>query len=194
MPLLQLALIVKARRELILSAGERPLGTADGAPDFEVTDETVDTLEGPASRKVGVATTGSVYITGAEIVNLDYPGDSITLSWYLPGEENEEAARPVDLSRVGLIPRVLPRDAAELGFEWYFKMDARSPLKEILFYDSGFQPPFKASDVTLYLTDLGNYGYRTMILTQVFYGHKAPSYTENDWGFPETIAQGRLET
>ncbi|MDR1079603.1 MAG: hypothetical protein LBQ79_01220 [Deltaproteobacteria bacterium] len=193
MPLLQLALVVVARRELILSAGERPEGS-DGEGDFEVADETVDTLEGPASRKVGIASTGSVYLTGAEMVNLDYPADSITISWYLPGEEEEAAARPVDLSKVGLIPSVLGRDAPETGFEWHFKVDARSPFKETLYYDSGFQPPFKASDLTLYLTDLGNYGYRTMILSKVFYGHKAPTYTENDWGFPETIAQGRLET
>ncbi|MDR1040065.1 MAG: hypothetical protein LBR80_07860 [Deltaproteobacteria bacterium] len=192
MPLLQMALVVHARRELILSAGERPLGTETEA-DFEVTDETVDTLEGPASRKVGVATTGSVYLTGAEIVNLDYPADSISMSWYLPGEENEDAARAVDLSKVGLIPSVLARDAAETGFQWHFKVDARSPFKETLFFDSGFQPPFKASDLTLYLTDLGNYGYGTLILSRVFYGHKAPTYTENDWGFPETIASGRLE-
>jgi hypothetical protein len=192
MPLLQLALVVQARRELILSAGERPLDFV--IPDFEVASETVDTLEGPASRKVGIATTGSVYITGAEIVNLDYPGDSITVFWYLPGEENEDAARPVDLSKVGLVPTVLQREAAEKGFEWYFKVDARSPFKETFFYDSGFQPPFKPSDITLYLTDLGNYGYGTMLLSKVFYGHKAPTYTENDWGFPETITQGRLET
>ncbi|MDR3154458.1 MAG: hypothetical protein LBW85_09390 [Deltaproteobacteria bacterium] len=191
MPLLQLAIIVQARREILLSAGELPLGS-EGDPEFEVSDETVETLEGPASRKVGIATTGSVYVTGAELVNIDYPADSLSLSWYLPGEENEDAARPVDLSMVGLIPSVFPREEAEQGFEWHFKVDARSPFKEIHFYDSGFHPPFKASDITFYLTDLANYGYRTMILSKVFYGHKAPTYSENDWGFPETIAQGKL--
>ncbi|MDR1036370.1 MAG: hypothetical protein LBT40_07305 [Deltaproteobacteria bacterium] len=193
MPLLKLALIVSAQREIILSAGERPMGS-ESDTDFEVADETVDTLEGPAHRKVGIASTGSVYLTGAEVQNLDYPAESMSISWYLPGEEDETAARPVDMTKVGLIPSVLARDAAETGFEWHFKVDARSPFREVLFYDSGFQPPFKASDLTLYLTDVGNYGYRTQILSKVFYGHKAPTCTENDWGFPETIAQGKLET
>jgi hypothetical protein len=187
-----LALIVSARRELFLSAGEVPLGSP-GGPSFEVASETIDTLEGPTRLKVGIAQTGSVNIAGAEIVNLDYPGDSLELSWYLPGEENEEDARPIDLERVGLIPQVLNRDSPEPGNVWYFKVDARGPLRETFFFDSGFQPPFKASDLTLYLTDLGNFGYKTYILSKVLYGHKAPTYTEGDWLPPETIAQGILD-
>jgi hypothetical protein len=192
MPLLQLALVITARRELTLAAGEVKKGDLEST-GFELIQETVDTIEGPANLKVGVAQTGSIYIVGPEIVNIDYPSDSLAISWYLPGEENPETARPVDLGKVGLIPSVLPREEPDPDNVWHFKVDARGPCSETLFFDSGFQPPFKPSDITLYLTDLGNFGYKTLILTKVLYGHKAPSYSEGDWGFPETIASGILE-
>ncbi|MDR1166360.1 MAG: hypothetical protein LBO66_10950 [Deltaproteobacteria bacterium] len=193
MPLLQMALIVTARRELTLRAGETRRGGPEGET-FELASETVDTVEGPASLKFGVAQTGSVYLTGAEVVNIDYPEDSLSLAWYLPAEENPEDARPVELAKVGLIPTILERESPEdPDGVWYFQVDARGPFTETLFFDSGFLPPFKASDLTLYLTDLGNYGYKTMVLSKVFYGHKAPTYTEGDWMIPETIARGVLE-
>jgi hypothetical protein len=192
MALLQMAIIVTARRELILTAGEMAPGAKLG-PSFELASEQVDTLEGPTFLKVGIAQTGSVYINGAEIINIDYPADSLSLAWYLPGEENEEDARPVEMDKVGLIPSTLARDNPEPGNVWYFKVDARGPFRETLFFDSGFQPPFKASELTLHLTDLGNYGYKSLVLSKVIYGHKAPTYTEGDWGFPETIAQGILD-
>ncbi|MDR2351915.1 MAG: hypothetical protein LBF22_01930 [Deltaproteobacteria bacterium] len=193
MPLLKLALIVTARRELILSAGEVKRNT-NPEDVFTLSSEPVQVLDGPTYLKVGVAQTGSIYVTGAEIINIDYPADSLTLSWYLPGEENADSARPVDLSKVGLIPSVLPRDDTDPENIWYFKVDERGPFTETLFFDSGFQPPFKHSDITLYLTDLGNFGYKTMVLTKVLYGYRAPSYTEGDWTIPKTIAQGFLQS
>jgi hypothetical protein len=57
MPLLQVALIVSARRELILSAGEAPAGAPGGA-SFELTQESIQTLDGPAFLKVGLTRPG----------------------------------------------------------------------------------------------------------------------------------------
>ncbi|MDR2340690.1 MAG: hypothetical protein LBF40_11285 [Deltaproteobacteria bacterium] len=191
MALLQLALIVSARRELILSAGEVRKGERDGT-SFELTDEPIQTLDGPAFLKVGLAQTGSINVSGAEVVNMDYPGDSLGISWYIPAEESPDDARPVDLGKVGVIPTELPREAPEPGHVWHFRVDGRGPFTETLFYDSGFLPPFKPTDVTLRLTDIGNFGFKTLVLTQVIFGHKAPTYTEGDWGLSETIAQGFL--
>ena len=192
MPLLQLALIVSARRELILSAGEVVKGAKDGT-SFELTQEPVQTLDGPAFLNVGLTRSGSVNVSGAEVVNIEYPGDSLEISWFLPAEEQPEDARPVDLSRVGVHPTVLVRDDPEPGHVWHFRVDGRGPFTETLFFDSGFLPPFKPTDVTLYLTDIGSFGFKTLVMTKVIYGHKAPAFTEGDWGFPETIAQGFLD-
>ncbi|MDR2405691.1 MAG: hypothetical protein LBE27_04910 [Deltaproteobacteria bacterium] len=192
MALLQLAIIVTARRELTLSAGEVKVGAKEGS-SFELTEEPVQTLDGPAFLKVGLAQIGSINVMGPELVNLDYPGDSLELSWYLPAEENPEDAKPIDMDKVGLIPRVLERQKPEPGHVWHFRVDGRGPITETLFFDSGFLPPFKSTDVSLHLTDIGNFGYKTMVMTQVIYGHRAPSFTEGDWGIPETIATGFLE-
>jgi hypothetical protein len=43
------------------------------------------------------------------------------------------------------------------------------------------------------LTSLAAYGYDTMILSQLLYNHRAPSYTEGDMGIGELIAEGLLE-
>ncbi|MDR2198711.1 MAG: hypothetical protein LBR53_04535 [Deltaproteobacteria bacterium] len=192
MAILQMALIVKARRELILSAGEFEKG-ALSVSSFEHLNEEIETLDGPAYLKVGVARIGSVNISGAEVVNMDYPADSLAISWYLPAEEGVEDARPVELEQVGVVPSVLPRGKAEPGHSWRFRVDGRGPYSETLFYDSGFLPPFKSSDVSLHLTDIGNFGYKTLILTSVMYGHKAPVFTSGDLGLHKTIAQGVLE-
>jgi hypothetical protein len=192
MALLQLALIVLARRELTLSAGEV---SADGRdePGLRVESERVETVEGPAFLKVGLSTTGSVNVTGAEVVNAEYPGDSLKIGWYLPSEEGPEMARPVELDKVGVVPSELARDPARPGHVWRFRVDGRGPFVEKLFYNSGYQPPFRPTDVTLHLTDIKNYGFATYVLSKVVYGHKAPSYTEGFLRLSETIAQGTLE-
>jgi hypothetical protein len=192
MALLQLALIVRARRELTLSAGEIKRGEAGGS-SFELTSEPVQTLDGPAFLKVGLAQTGSVNIMGAEVVNMDYLSDSLRMWWYLPSEQEPGDAQPVDLSQVGVSITTLERERPDPGYVWHFRVDGRGPYTETLFFDSGFMPPFKPTDIRLHLTDIGCYGYNSQILTKVIYGYKAPSFTQGSWGVPETIAQGTID-
>ncbi|MDR2422937.1 MAG: hypothetical protein LBE01_06110 [Deltaproteobacteria bacterium] len=193
MALLRLALIVEAQRELTFSADETPVG-GPSPNALEVVQEKFDTLEGPAYREVGVTTVSQVFLAGAEIANLSDPAASVKLSWYLPDEEGPERARPLDASQVGLIPQDLKRPKPAAGLEWWHKLEARGPVAETYFFESGFQPPFKPSQLTLYMTDLKNFGLSSLILTQITYGHKAPAYSEGDWGFTQTVSEGRLAT
>ncbi|MDR1873046.1 MAG: hypothetical protein LBS60_14190 [Deltaproteobacteria bacterium] len=191
MALLRLALIVEAQRELTFSADEAKIGGP--APDtLEVVKEAFDTLEGPAFRKVGVTTVSRIFLAGAEVANLNDPAASLKLSWYLPGEEGPERAKDLDVAKVGLIPRDLAREAPAPGYEWWHKLEARGPVTETLFFESGFQPPFKPAEITISLTDLRQFGLATFIVSQVTYGHKAPAYTEGEWGFTELVSEGRL--
>jgi hypothetical protein len=191
MALLQLALIVEAKRELTLSADEVPIGQNRPEP-LEVMKEKVDTLEGPAFRKVGVTTVSPIFMVGPEIADLNDPAASLSISWYLPGEQTPQSAQKIDPAKVGLIPSVLERSQPGPGSEWWHKLEARGPVEEKLFFESGFQPPFKPSEITLYLTDLRNFGLPLFILNKVMYGHKAPAYTEGEWGFTQIVSEGRL--
>ncbi|MDR2443388.1 MAG: hypothetical protein LBE31_07710 [Deltaproteobacteria bacterium] len=192
MPNIKMAIVVNARRELHLSAGE--VHTSDlGKPEFEHLEEQIATLDGPAYLKIGVAQIGSVYLHGAEIVNVKYPRDSLELSWYLPDEEEPEAARIIDLFTVGFIPKPFPRPRAAVDHVWRFRVEGRGPFTETLIFQIGFQPPFKPSDLTLHLTDLSAYGFNSLVLSQLLYCHRAPAYTEGDLAVSEVIAEGILE-
>jgi uncharacterized protein YndB with AHSA1/START domain len=191
MALLQLALIVSAKRELTFSADEVPAGSS-GPGGLKVVREKFDTLEGPAWRQVGVTTVSPSFMVGAEIEDLDDPGASLSLAWYLPGEEEAGEARPAEAAKAGLIAEPLARPRASAGLEWWYKLESRGPVSETLFFNCGFQPPFKPSDITIYLTDLKNFGVPSYIISKVMYGHKTASYTEADWGFTQIVSEGRL--
>jgi hypothetical protein len=190
---LKLALLVSARRELHLTAGEVALDKI-GQPEFEHIEEKITTLDGPEYMKVGLAQLGSVYVHGAEVVNVKYPSDSIMLSWYLPDEEEPSAARPINLTYIGLIPKDFPRQIPEKGHVWRFRVEGRSPFVETLIYQIGFQPPFKPSDLTVHLTDLSSYGFNSFVISQILYCHRAPSYTEGDFALTEVISEGLLDS
>jgi hypothetical protein len=188
---LKLAVIVNARRELTLTAGEVPVENPH-RPEFEHFSEPVSTIDGPYFLKIGLAQLGEVNLSGAEILNTAYPGDSLALSWYLPDEEEPESARSINVSLVGFIPQLFPRPRASAGNIWRFKVDARGPFTETYVFQIGFQPPFKASDLTFYVTDISAYGFNSAIVSKVLYSYRAPSYRESDGGLPETVAEGLL--
>ncbi|MDR3204495.1 MAG: hypothetical protein LBV23_07090 [Deltaproteobacteria bacterium] len=187
----KLAVIVNARRELMLTAGEVPLDEPD-KPEFEHFDEAVDTLEGPYYMKVGVASLGEVNLSGAEILNVAYPGDSLSISWYLPDEEEPESARPVNVNLVAFIPQLYPRPKASGGHVWRFKVNARGPYSETYVFQIGFQPPFKETDLTFYVADISAYGFNSAIVSRILYCYRAASYSESDWALPERVAEGLL--
>jgi hypothetical protein len=192
MPSIKLAILVSAHRELHLSAGEVELDKI-GKPEFEHIDEEIETLDGPAFMKVGLAQLGAVYLHGPEIINVRFPRDSISLGWYFPDEEEPEEARPIELGLVGWIPNKYPRQPAEPGHVWRFRLEGRGPFSETLIYQIGFQPPFKASDLTVHLTDLSSFGFNSLIISQILYCHRAPTYTEGDFDLTELISEGILE-
>jgi hypothetical protein len=72
-------------------------------------------------------------------------------------------------------------------------VEARGPVSETLFFQSGFQPPFKPSDLTMHLVDLAAYGFDSMVLGRLLYCHRAPVYAEAELGLTELISEGLLE-
>ncbi|MDR1050910.1 MAG: hypothetical protein LBP95_07495 [Deltaproteobacteria bacterium] len=188
----KLAVVVNARRELHLSAGEVRLDELD-KPEFLQLNEEILTVDGPAYMKVGLAQIGSVQISGLEVVNVDYPGDSLEVFWYLPDEEDPSEAREVPVSRVGLIPGSNPRPRAEPGHVWRFRVEGRGPVSETYIFQAGFQPPFKPSDLTFHLTDLGPYGFDSLVISRILYSYRAPAYSEGDLGLSDLISEGLLE-
>ena len=184
---LRLAIVVRAHRELRLSAGEVRRDQLD-KPEFEHFDEEVQTLDGPAFLKVGLAQLGSVNLAGPEVVNPAYPQDSLELSWYLPDEESP--ATPINIARVGLIPETFSRPPAEIGHVWRFRVEGWGPVEQTMVFQQGFQPPFKPSDLTLRLTPLKAYGFDSMILGQLLYCHRAPTYIEGDMGVSDLLSEG----
>jgi hypothetical protein len=189
---IKLAIVVTARRELHLSAGEVRHDEVD-KPEFEQLNEEVMTLDGPAYFKVGLAKVGAVQVHGLEVVNADYPEDSLRVGWYLPDEEEPSEARELKVGRIGFIPETLPRRSAEKDHFWRFRVEGRGPVTETFVFQAGFQPPLMPSDLTFYLTDLREYGFNSLIVSKILYCHRAPAYSEGDLGLSELISEGVLE-
>ncbi|MDR2946046.1 MAG: hypothetical protein LBV79_04805 [Candidatus Adiutrix sp.] len=181
---IQIALIVAAPRELILTAGQQEI---EPEPE-ELTEE-----EQLPFLNIGRARGDEVHMSGALIGDPEDVAAGLTIDWYLPDEEEADLAQPVDLSEVKVIITTTPRHKAEPGRRWHYRLDSRRPGREIKFYDGGFQPPFRASDITIYLEHLINYNYDGYIITRVDYLHKKPSYTEAEWSVPTLESEGVLE-
>jgi hypothetical protein len=92
-----------------------------------------------------------------------------------------------------LIPQSYPRPKAEKDHHWSFRVEGRGPVTETHIYQIGFQPPFKPSDLTIYLTDLSAFGFDSFVIDRILYCHRAPAYTEGVLGLSELVSQGLLE-
>jgi len=181
---IQIALVVSAPRELILTAGRQEIEPSP-PPETEEDD--------PPFLNIGRAEGDEVHMSGALIGDPDDLGASLTIDWYLPDEEEADLAQPIDLSGANVVVSVAPRHKAETGWRWHYRLESRKPHREIRFYESGFQPPFKASDLTIRLEHLINYNYDGYIITGIDYLHKSPSYTESEWSVPTLESGGLLE-
>lgn len=181
---IQIALVVTAPRELILTAGREEI-----TPSPEAGPEEPD----PPFLNIGRAEGDEVHMSGALIGDPENLAASLTIDWYLPEEEECDLAQPVDLSGAKVIVTTAPRHKAEAGWRWHYRLESRKPGREIKFYDGGFQPPFRASDLTIHLEHLINYNYDGYIVTGVDYHHKGPSYTEAEWSVPTLESEGFLE-
>ncbi|MDR1921417.1 MAG: hypothetical protein LBS31_06705 [Candidatus Adiutrix sp.] len=180
----KIALIVSAPIELTLNAGREEIEPGPPAP-YRSPDD-------PPFLNIGLAETDELHFSGALIGDPEHLAAALSIAYYFPDEEKAGEARPVDLAEARLVVRTTPRQKAAPGWRWRYRLESRRPYREIKIYEGGFQPPFKASDLTLQLEHLINYNYDGYILSRVDYLHKAPAYTEADWRFPQPEAEGFL--
>lgn len=180
---IQIALIVSAPRELTLTAGRQEI---EPSPEVEADESDLPFLN------VGRAEGDEVHLSGVLIGDPDHLAACLDVSWFLPDEEGPDMAQPVDVSQAKVVINVAPRHRAEAGCRWHYRLESRKPYLETKFYDSGFLPPFKGSDLTIYLDHLINYNYDGYIISRIDYGHKPPSYVELDWSIPTLEAEGFL--
>jgi len=182
---IRIALIITAPRELTLTAGREEI---DPAP--EPAPEPEDDLP---FLNVGRAKGDEIHLSGPLIGDASSIGASLSIRWFFPDEEDQSQAREVDLSQAGILIHTTPRQRAEAGWRWRCRLESRRNCEEIKFYGGGFQPPFKASELTLHLQYLVNYNYDGYLLSQVDFGHKPPAYIEAEWRPPLVESEGFLE-
>lgn len=184
---IQIAFVVSAPRELILTAGRQRIDPESETATAEPQEDD------PPFLSIGRAESDEIHMSGALIGDPENLAASLAIDWYLPEEEEADLAQPVDLSEVKIIVRTAPRRKAEPGRRWRYRLESRKPSRELRFYEGGFQPPFRASDLTVYLEHLINYNYDGYIVTGLDYHHKAPTYTESEWSVPTLESEGFLE-
>ena|GEM_PF-2512007 len=179
---MQVAFIISAPREMTLTAG-----LVEISPGFR------EPEDDPPCMKVGRARGGELHLSGPLIAGPDLLGSTISVNWYLPGEEEAEAARPVDLEGAAVLLNIMERRPAEPGWRWRYLLESRRPSLETRFYEGGFQPPLKASDLTFHLFHLINFNYDGFILGGLDYAHRPASYIESEWSQPTLESAGFLE-
>ncbi len=180
---IRVALIVSAPRELTLTAGRQEIFTPPSQP------EEAD----PPFLKIGRARGDELHLSGPLISDPAHLSSSLSVDWFFPDEELPEEARPVDLSEVRPVITLTPRQRAEFGWHWRYRVESRANSRSIYYFSDGFQPPFRSSDVTLHLEYLVNYNYNGYILSYLDFGHRHPSYTESEWGLPTLESEGFID-
>lgn len=181
---LKVALIILAQREFNLTAGQSEIN-----PAVEESGENEDIL--PFLR-VGRVLGANFHLGGALVEDLDQIGTGLTIGWYFPDEEEPKQARIIDLSAAKTVITTAPRKRADPGWRWRYRLESRQKSIQINIYQSGFQPPFKASDVTLHLCQAVNYSFDGYILARVDYAHRPPAYVESEWRVPKLESEGYL--
>lgn len=184
---LRIALIVFAPLEYTLTAGQRELEPAPAPPEEDEADEILPFL------KVGLAEGDDFHLSGPMVENPDRIGASLAVGWYFPDEEEPGEARVVNLAEARIVVSTAPRKRADSGWRWQYRLESRAKSLTTNFYNTGFQPPFKASDVSLHLSHAVNYNYDGYILDKVEYTHRPPSYVESEWRPPKLVAEGFLD-
>lgn len=184
---LKVGLIIFAPVEFTLTAGLREINPLPEEPEDGEPDQILPFL------KVGLAEGDDFHLSGAMVENPKQIGKSLTIGWYFPDEEEPNAARVIDLSEAKLVVSAAPRKKADPGWRWQYRLESRQKSLQTNIFNSGFQPPFKASDVTLHLWHMINYGFDGYILAKVEYGHRPPSFVESEWRVPQLEKEGVLE-
>ncbi|MDR1045398.1 MAG: hypothetical protein LBP33_09820 [Candidatus Adiutrix sp.] len=179
---IRIALVVSAPRELTLTAGREEIAPSPLPPEDALPYVNIGRAEGD-----------ELHLSGALIGDPRQIGASLSVAWYFPDEEGPDQAREVALGEAQIIVNTTPRPKAEPGWRWRYRLESRKPCLEMKFYSGGFQPPFKASSLTLHLQHLVNYNYDGYLLSQVDYDHRPASYIESEWRPPTVEAEGYLQ-
>ena len=179
---MQIAFIISAPREMTLTAGRVEINPGPEEPEDD-----------PPFLNIGRAWGDEIHLSGPLIADPDLLASILSVSWYLPGEESAEAARPVDLAEAGRFLTILERPLAEPGWRWRYLLESSRPARETRFFEGGFLPPLKASDLTLHLVHLINFNYDGYILAGMDFGHRPASYIEAEWSHPTLESAGFLE-
>lgn len=179
----RIALIVSAPLELTLTAGQVELAPQPQAapPD-----------EAPFLN-VGRHAGDEVHVSGPLIGDPDLVGASLSVAWYFPDEESPDLARTVDLGEARVFVGILPRRRAEPGWRWHHLLETRRAYREVHYFGSGFQPPFKASDIVIRIDSLINYNYDGHVMSRLEWGGRPASQVEGEWRFPSVESEGFLE-
>jgi hypothetical protein len=180
---IRIAFIISAPRELTLTAGRREIAPLKSS----------EADEDPPFLKIGRNKSDELHLTGPLIGDTSRIADNLSIAWYFPDEEMPDEARPVNLTEVRLLISVTPRPLAEDGWRWHYHHESRMPSLSTRYYAEGYQPPFKASDLTLNLENLINFKYDGHILTGLDYCLRPPSYVESDWAMPTLEGEGFID-
>jgi hypothetical protein len=179
---MRIAFIVSAPRALALTAGREEINPGPEKPEDD-----------PLFLNIGRTRGPEIHLHGPLVADPGFLESTLSVGWYLPGEENAEAARTVDLAGAGRYLTILERAPAEPGWRWRYLLESRRPARETRFFEGGFQPPLRAADLTLHLVHLINFNYDGYILAGLDYLHRPASYIEAEWHPPILESSGLLE-
>lgn len=183
---IRIALIISAPLEMTLTAGREEISPED-APLEDKEEEILPFLS------VGHAKGDEIHLSGPLIGDPKHIDAGLSLSWYFPDEEAESQARVIKPSETNIIVTAAPRQVAEPGWRWRYRLESRKPCLETKFFGGGFQPPFRPKDLTLHVEHLVNYDYDGYILSDIVFCGRPASYIEAEWRFPQVEAEGYLD-
>ncbi|MEW5724430.1 MAG: hypothetical protein AB1896_15070 [Thermodesulfobacteriota bacterium] len=113
----------------------------------------------------------------------DFSRNDLTIKWCFHEDEDVEELgddRLVALGRTNVVIRRPGRKKCPEGYVYLCGGEARPGYRDYRYFETGFLPPFKPEDVTLFLDDLGDFGFDGYILSRVSYVRQDPAYQETD--------------
>ncbi|MGL4208833.1 MAG: hypothetical protein ACRCTY_05545 [Candidatus Adiutrix sp.] len=181
---IKIALVISAPIELTLNAGREEIVPTET--------EEVSSPDDSPFLVVGVARADEMHLSGPLVFAPADVGATVSAGYFFPDGEGPTSVRPIDLSSATLHVHSTPRQKADRGFRWRYRLESRKPFQQTLIFEGGFMPPFKASHISLGLEHLINYNYDGYVLSSFAYNHKAPICIESDWRFPTVESEGYL--
>ena len=179
---IRIAFIVSAPLEMTLTAGRHELTSRPEVPPDKDT----------PFLHVGHHLGDEIHMSGPLIGDPEAVGFGLQIDWYFPNEESAEQARPVDISQAQIFMTTTPRQKAEPGWQWRYCLESRKPYRAVYFFEGGFQPPFKDSNISLKLDHIINYNYDGYILSRLTWEGRSATQVDGEWVFPRVESEGVL--